>query len=79
MEDLVQVLSGLPVISHPDLLVGTEAGDDAAVYRVNGDTALIFTVDFFPPIVDDPYDFGAIAAANSSATSTPWAASPCWR
>ena len=65
MEDLVQVLSGLPVISHPDLLVGTEAGDDAAVYRVNDDTALIFTVDFFPPITDDPYDYGAIAAANS--------------
>ena len=65
MEDLVQVLSGLPVISHPDLLVGTEAGDDAAVYRINGDTALIYTVDFFPPIVDDLYDFGAIAAANS--------------
>ncbi len=65
MEDLLQVLSGLPVISHPDLLVGTEAGDDAAVYRVNDDTALIFTVDFFPPITDDPYDYGAIAAANS--------------
>ena len=65
MEDLVQVLSGLPVESHPDLLVGTEAGDDAAVYRVNDDTALIFTVDFFPPITDNLYDYGAIAAANS--------------
>ena len=65
MEDLVQVLSGLPLISHPDLLVGTEAGDDAAVYRVNDDTALIFTVDFFPPITDNLYDYGAIAAANS--------------
>ena len=65
MEDLVQVLSGLPIISHPDLLVGTEAGDDAAVYRINDDTALIFTVDFFPPITDNLYDFGAIAAANS--------------
>jgi selenide,water dikinase len=65
MEDLVQVLSGLPVVSHPDLLVGTEAGDDAAVYRVNDDTALIFTVDFFPPITDNLYDYGAIAAANS--------------
>ena len=65
MEDLVQVLSGLPLISHPDLLVGTEAGDDAAVYRINDDTALIFTVDFFPPITDNLYDYGAIAAANS--------------
>ena len=52
-------------MSHPDLLVGAETGDDAAVYRLNDDTALIVTVDFFPPITDDPYEFGAIAAANS--------------
>ena len=51
--------------THPDLLVGAETGDDAAVYRLNDATALIFTVDFFPPITDDPYEFGAIAAANS--------------
>ncbi len=63
MEDLVQVLSKLPQISHPDLLVGN--GDDAAVYRINDHTALILTVDFFAPITDDPYEFGAIAAANS--------------
>ena len=50
---------------HPDLLVGAETGDDAAVYRLNDETALIVTVDFFPPITDDPYEFGAIAAANS--------------
>ena len=50
---------------HPDLLVGTETGDDAAVYRLNDETALIVTVDFFPPITDDPYEYGAIAAANS--------------
>ena len=61
----MQVLSQLPAISHPNLLVGTETGDDAAVYRINQDTALIMTVDFFTPITDDPYDFGAIAAANS--------------
>ena len=48
-----------------DLLVGTETGDDAAVYRITDDLAIIQTVDFFPPIVDDPYAFGAIAAANS--------------
>ena len=65
MEDLVQVLSQLPMITHPNLLVGTETGDDAAVYRINQDTALILTVDFFTPITDDPYDFGTIAAANS--------------
>ena len=47
------------------MLVGAETGDDAAVYRLNDDTALIVTVDFFPPITDDPYEFGAIAAANS--------------
>lgn len=55
----------MPLLRHPDLLVGAETGDDAAVYRLNDDTALILTVDFFPPITDDPYEFGAIAAANS--------------
>ena len=51
--------------SHPDLLVGTESGDDAAVYRLDDKTALIVTVDFFTPITDDPYEFGIVAAANS--------------
>lgn len=46
-------------------MVGTETGDDAAVYRINDDTALVVSVDFFPPIVDDPFSFGAIAVANS--------------
>ena len=45
--------------------MGAETGDDAAVYRLNDETALIVTVDFFPPITDDPYEFGEIAAANS--------------
>ena len=45
--------------------MGAETGDDAAVYRINDETALIVTVDFFPPITDDAYEFGAIAAANS--------------
>ena len=53
------------MLTHPDLLVGTETGDDAAVYRLNDSTALIMTVDFFPPITDDPYEFGVIAAANA--------------
>jgi selenide,water dikinase len=52
-------------VSHPDLLVGLETGDDAAVFRVSDDMALVQTVDFFPPIVDDPYWYGAIAAANA--------------
>ena len=50
---------------HPDLLVGLDKSDDAAVYRLNDRQAIIQTVDFFPPIVDDPYIYGAVAAANS--------------
>ncbi len=49
----------------PDLLVGLGAADDAAVYRLNDEQAIVATVDFFPPVVDDPYTFGAIAAANA--------------
>ena len=49
----------------PDLLVGTESSDDAAVYRINDRQAIVATTDFFMPIVDDPYDFGRIAAANA--------------
>src|SRR5215831_7237453 len=49
----------------PDLLVGLGAADDAAVYRLNDEQAIVATVDFFPPVVDDPYAFGAIAAANA--------------
>lgn len=50
---------------YPDLLVGLGAPDDAAVYRLSPDRALVQTMDFFPPVVDDPYSFGAIAAANA--------------
>jgi len=50
---------------HPDLLIGLDAADDAAVYRVSDDLALIQTLDFFPPVVDDPYTYGAIGAANA--------------
>src|SRR2546421_12514945 len=53
----------LPV--DPALLVGSETGDDAAVYRLDEQTALVFTTDFFTPIVDDAYDWGRIAAANA--------------
>ena len=52
-------------VPHPDLLVGFEHGDDAAVYRLDDHVALVLTVDFFAPIVDDPFTYGAIAAANS--------------
>ena len=54
----------LPLLP-PDLLVGTETSDDAAVYRLNDQQAIIATTDFFTPIVDDPYDFGRIAATNA--------------
>jgi len=63
--DLQDVLGDLRREEHPDLLVGLGRSDDAAVYRVTDDVAIVETVDFFPPIVDDPYLFGAIAAANS--------------
>ncbi len=53
------------MVDHPDLLVGSATGDDAAVYRLDDQTALVVTVDFFTPITDDPYEFGAVAAANS--------------
>ena len=52
-------------MTDPNLLVGTETGDDAGVYRIGDDKALALTVDFFPPIVDDPFSYGAIAVANS--------------
>lgn len=58
-------MSRLPQTVDPDLLVGTDTVDDAAVYRLTDEIALVQTVDFFTPIVDDPYDFGRIAAANS--------------
>ena len=62
---LAQVLRPLSLPSHPDLLIGLAVSDDAAVYRIAPDQALVQTVDFFPPVVDDPYTFGAIAAANA--------------
>jgi cysteine desulfurase NifS/selenium donor protein len=63
--DLESVLRKLPVTSDPNVLVGNTSGDDAAVYLVNEEQAIVQTLDFFTPIVDDPYDFGAIAAANA--------------
>jgi selenide,water dikinase len=63
--DLAGILSGLELPTHPDLLVGTGTSDDAGVFRIAPDLALVQTVDFFPPIVDDPFEFGAVAAANA--------------
>jgi len=62
---LKKVLAGLPALDDPRVLVGMPAGDDAGVFRINGDAALVQTVDVFSPSVDDPYLFGQIAAANS--------------
>jgi selenide,water dikinase len=62
---LETLLAGLPAAKSDDLLVGLDPADDAAVYRLDDERALVFTVDFFPPVVDDPYDFGAIAATNA--------------
>ncbi len=62
---LETLLAGLVPADAADLLVGLDPADDAAVYRLDDDRALVFTVDFFPPVVDDPRDFGAIAAVNA--------------
>ncbi len=62
---LETILRKLPKAVHPDILVGVETSDDATVYRINDEQAIVQTLDFFTPIVDDPYDFGAIAAANA--------------
>jgi selenide,water dikinase len=62
---LETVLAGLVPADAEDLLVGLDPADDAAVYRLDDERALVFTVDFFPPLVDDPRTFGAIAATNA--------------
>ncbi len=62
---MAQVLSGLPKFEDDNLIVGIETSDDAAIYKINDETAMIQTLDFFTPIVDNPYMFGQIAAANS--------------
>jgi len=61
----VHVLHCLPALDHADVIVGTETSDDAGVFRLRPDLAIVNTVDFFTPIVDDPYVFGQIAAANA--------------
>jgi selenide,water dikinase len=65
MEPMAQVLRRLPMMHDPNLLCGAEHSEDAGVYRLSDDLAIVLTTDFFPPLVDDPYVFGQIAAANS--------------
>src|SRR5580693_9140116 len=55
----------MPRIANPNVLIGFETADDAGVYRLTADLALVQTVDFFTPVVDDPFTFGAVAAANA--------------
>lgn len=62
---LMQVLRQLPAAIDPDLLVGIDTADDAGVFKISDELAVISTLDFFPPIVDDPFTFGQIAAANA--------------
>ena len=62
---LLPLLAGLPEVRDPRVLVGSSTTDDAAIFRLDDERALVFTTDFFTPIVDDPYDFGAVAAANA--------------
>lgn len=62
---LLSMLGLLPKITDPNVLVGNATADDAAIYKLSDDMALVLTTDFFTPIVDSPYDFGAIAAANA--------------
>ena len=63
LSEILKKSSGFPV--PKELMVGIETADDAAVYKLNDEQALIATTDFFMPIVDDPYDFGRIAATNA--------------
>lgn len=64
-ETLAQILHQLPKFSHPNLLVGVETSDDAAIYKISETEAVIQTLDFFTPVVDDPYTYGQIAATNA--------------
>ena len=73
---LQQILQTSNSSVFEDLLVGNESSDDAAVYRLNNETLIVSTTDFFLPIVDDPFDFGRIAAANAISDVYAMGASP---
>ena len=64
-KQLEDILKYIPAVSDPNILVGIDTHDDAGVYKINDDLAIVFTTDFFPPLCSDPYEFGQIAAANS--------------
>jgi selenide, water dikinase len=73
---LLEALAGMPLVTDPDALVGFDGADDAGVYRVRDDLAIVASVDFFTPIVDDPGLFGAIAATNALSDLHAMGASP---
>lgn len=75
---LAGILESLPKFEDPRLLVGIETSDDGAIYQVNDDVALIQTLDFFPPMVDDPYVFGQVAAANALSDIYAMGGEPRW-
>lgn len=64
-EELSRILNRLPEVKEPNVIVGTATADDAAVYKIDDKRAIVQTVDFFTPVVDNPYDYGRIAAANA--------------
>jgi selenide,water dikinase len=64
-KQLEEILKNFPLASDPNILVGIDTHDDAGVYKINDNLAIVFTTDFFPPLCSDPYEFGQIAAANS--------------
>lgn len=68
----------LPKFTDPMLLVGPETSDDAAVYKISDELAMIQTVDFFPPVVNDPYMYGQIAAANALSDVYAMGGFPSW-
>lgn len=65
VQTVARIVAGLPRATDPNLLVGAEHFSDASVYRLTDDLAIVNTIDFFPPMVDDPFTFGQIAAANA--------------
>ena len=73
---LAQVLGDLPNVHNDNLLVGFDTSDDASVFRVGDNLGLVQSIDFFPPMVDDPYLFGQIAAAKSRAATPSTTTSP---
>ncbi|MDO8682290.1 MAG: selenide, water dikinase SelD, partial [Armatimonadota bacterium] len=75
-DQLAQVLRDLPLVTDPNVMVGLTTSDDAAVYRVSDELAIVLTVDYFTPLVDDAYDFGRIAAANALSDAYAMGATP---